>query len=111
VRTGQPVALCETRVIGGEGGAAARRGSEGDDGKRGAEPAWTDGSRTDLHIRIIAAGGGALVTVRLPCAGPGSQGASHARDKLQSLARAGVAQLVEHLLPKQKVAGSNPVSR
>ncbi len=27
------------------------------------------------------------------------------------LYRAGIAQVVEHLLPKQRVAGSNPVSR
>ena len=27
------------------------------------------------------------------------------------MARAGIAQLVEHLLPKQRVAGSSPVSR
>ena len=46
-----------------------------------------------------------------PIAGAPAMGPEWVPRSVSSLGRARVAQLVEHLLPKLRVAGSNPVSR
>ncbi len=61
------------------------------------------GGRAEVSRLPRAGDDGPAGAGQVPQAGPGPY---HSRTS-----RAGVAQLVEHLLPKQRVAGSNPVSR